>query len=122
MTRTEAKAAITRHANELIVVRFVKRTTGEVRRMLAIFNPARVDQSTFKFNPAQKGLLPVWDCEKGGRRFVNLDGVLSVKPMSRTRRMPKPAGDRGPVRRPVEGDPTVRTWGDCREEIEVLFG
>lgn len=54
---------------------FVKRTNGELRRMRFRYDPER---STPFAGAEAKGLLPVWDLDKGAARFVNLDGVLSA--------------------------------------------
>ena len=54
---------------------FVKRTDGKLRRMRFRYDPER---SAPFAGAAAKGLLPVWDLDKGAARFVNLDGVLSA--------------------------------------------
>lgn len=53
---------------------FVKRTDGELRRMRYRYDPER----SAPFDAAERGLLPVWDLDRGAARFVNLDGVLSA--------------------------------------------
>jgi hypothetical protein len=59
----------------VLTVRFVKRTAGALRAMRF-----RLPEGggRYGFDPAVKGLLPVFDVELGGRRFVNLDGVRTV--------------------------------------------
>ena len=52
-----------------------ERTSGELRRMRFRYDPER----SAPFDAAAKGLLPVWDLDKGAARFVNLDGVLSAR-------------------------------------------
>jgi len=52
---------------------FVKRTNGKLRRMRFRYDPER----SAPFAGAEaKGVLPVWDLDKGAARFVNLDGVV----------------------------------------------
>lgn len=120
MTRTEALETIRRHAGDLLLIHFTKRTDGTHRRMLCIFNPEAAERQTFRFNPAARGLVPVWDVEKGARRFVNLDGVQSIQAM-RTRprrdRAPMPRNPRTPRFEHVE----PRTWEEARMEAHQLF-
>ena len=115
MTRTEAFETIRRHADELIVVHFTKRTNGEHRRMLCIFNPEAAERQTFRFNPASKGLVPVWDVEKGARRFVNLDGVHAIRVMKT-----RPRRDRAPMPRNPRL-PRPRTWAEAKAELHEMF-
>ncbi len=84
MNRTEAKAIIEAHPHRTLVVRFIKRTDGSLRRMVCIHFPKQAEFARFRFNPAAKGLAAVWDLEKGARRFVNLDGVQSIKAGGKT--------------------------------------
>ncbi len=63
---------------DLIVVHFTKRTDGSRRRMLCLYNARATDRASFGFNPVEKLLLAVWDCEKGAPRMVSLDGVERV--------------------------------------------
>ena len=79
MNRTDAKAIIEAHPHRTLVVRFVKRTTGTLRRMVCVHYPEHAARARFRFNPVAKGLIAVWDLEKGARRFVNLDGVQEIK-------------------------------------------
>lgn len=79
MDRIDAGSIIEAHPRRTLVVRFVKRTTGTLRRMVCIYYPEEAEAARFRFNPAAKGLVAVWDLEKGARRFINLDGVESIK-------------------------------------------
>lgn len=79
MTRNQARSLIETHPRRTLVVRFVKRTDGRLRRMSCVYYPAEAECATYGFDPVRKGLLPVWDMEKGAERFVNLDRVESVK-------------------------------------------
>ncbi|QXD17019.1 hypothetical protein GQ464_008830 [Rhodocaloribacter litoris] len=136
MTRTEALQTIRRHAGELLVVHFTKRTDGTHRRMVCIFNPEAAEREAFRFNPAARGLVPVWDVEKGGRRFVNLDGVESIQVMKgrprnwtqgpsgrvgRVTRPLRPYTANASYRAPMPPGPRPRTWAEARIEAHQLF-
>ncbi|QXD16982.1 hypothetical protein GQ464_008630 [Rhodocaloribacter litoris] len=134
MTRTEVLQTIRRHAGELLVVHFTKRTDGTHRRMVCIFNPEAAERERFRFNPAARGLCPVWDVEKGGRRFVNLDGVESIRVMKGrvkrpTRPRPRNWTRNASYRAPMPRNPrTPRiehveplTWEEARIEAHQLF-
>jgi hypothetical protein len=61
-------------------VTFVKRTTGELRKMNAMRGVRKgVKGVGHSFDPSEKGLLCVYDMKKGDFRFVNLDDVISFK-------------------------------------------
>ena len=90
----------TRHT---LVIYFTKRTDGARRRMVCRFFPAQADAARYRFNPSERDLLPVWDVERGGPRFVSLDAVDVVKVLAPTSRpAPQPAPDRDAQRRRFE--------------------
>jgi hypothetical protein len=61
-------------------VTFVKRTTGELRKMNAMRGVRKgVKGVGHSFDPSEKGLLCVYDMKKGDFRFVNLNDVISFK-------------------------------------------
>jgi hypothetical protein len=74
MRREAARERLTARPGTRRRVVFVKRTNGELRRMRFRYDPER----SAPFDAAARGLLPVWDLDKGAARFVNLDGVLSA--------------------------------------------
>ena len=82
MGREAARQLIERAAadrpGEALACRFVKHTDGSLRVMRFRYDPQTAASGRFKFEPKAKGLLPVFDVEKGARRFINLDGVRSV--------------------------------------------
>lgn len=128
MTRTDARNLIEENARRTLVVRFVKRTTGELRRMVCIYFPDATEKATFRFNPKAKGLIAFWDLEKGARRFINLDGVLSVK-LSGKRLEPKERREASTprVRRAAdrEAKHLERPWENLEaadREMKALFG
>jgi hypothetical protein len=71
-----AAAFIQGNAKQTLIIDFIKKTNGEKRRMVCYWIQ---NETLHKFNPMAKGLLQVWDMEKGARRYVNLEGVLSIK-------------------------------------------
>lgn len=75
----EAKKLIATHANEVLIVDFDKKTDGKPRKMRAIFYKEFADEVRHSFNPDEKGILQVWDLEKGARRFVHLNGTNTIK-------------------------------------------
>ncbi len=84
MNRQTARTIIEANPHRTLVVRFIKRTDGSLRRMVCIHFPEQAENTRFRFNPAAKGLAAVWDVEKGARRFINLDAVQSIKRSGKT--------------------------------------
>lgn len=80
MGREAARQSIERAAaecpGETLACCFVKRTDGTLRQMRFRYDPQSA--ARYGFDPRAKGLLPVFDVEKGARRFINLDGVREV--------------------------------------------
>ena len=61
-------------------VEFVKKN-GELRRMHGSFNPPeewKASGTGLKYNPADSGLMPVWDLDKEAWRMVNTHTVFSI--------------------------------------------
>lgn len=60
-------------------VEFIKRTTGEHRKMLATLNyESKLKGGTLNYSPDAKNLLVVWDIQKKGFRSISLDSVLRI--------------------------------------------
>lgn len=60
-------------------VRFTKRTTGELRKMVCRVGVKKyLSGGQVKYNPRDKGLLSVWDVENKGYRSIPIDGVVSI--------------------------------------------
>jgi hypothetical protein len=59
-------------------VEFVKRTTGELRRMSARIGIDRTNGSGMKYDPVKKNLMVVWDVVKDGYRMINLETVRAL--------------------------------------------
>lgn len=123
MNRTDARNLITENARRTLIVRFIKRTTGELRRMVCIYYPEGAKKATFRFNPVAKGLVPVWDVEKGGHRFINLDGVQSVKIGGRhLNPKERREADRDPKPRQANADTPWENLEEANREMKELFG
>jgi len=64
-------------------VKFIKRTTGEVRDMLCRFGTVnKVKGETGNgpaYNALDKGLLPVWDMQAEGFRSIPLGNIITIK-------------------------------------------
>ena len=61
-------------------VKFVKRTTGELREMVCRTGVKKgVKGVGLPFNPKEKDLLVVWDVRKRAFRMVSLEGVKELK-------------------------------------------
>ena len=116
MNRHTARQIIEAHPNRTLVIRFVKRTDGTLRRMVCIHFPEKAEQTRFRFNPAAKGLIAVWNLEKGARRFVNLDGVCSVKASGKKL---EPSERRAPDRPPTPGR---ASFEELQAQADELFG
>ena len=54
---------------------YFKKKDGSRRRMVFTYNPDQDQKSWHQ----SKGLLRVWDCEKGAWRFVNLFKMFEIK-------------------------------------------
>lgn len=128
MTRAEAQSIIEAHPRRTLVVRFTGRSDSTLRRMACVYYPTG---ATFRQVPKEKGLLPVWDIEKGARRFTGLDGVQSVKvPNVGGGREVQPHSENNPPGssgQPTGEQPTGRfrpssSLAEAQERMDRLFG
>ena len=61
-------------------VQFIKRSTGEVRKMSARTGVSKyVTGEGLKFSPSKKNLIAVFDMNKQGYRMINLEGLTSLR-------------------------------------------
>jgi len=61
-------------------VQFIKRSTGEVRKMSARTGVSKyVTGEGLKFSPSKKNLITVFDMNKHGYRMINLEGLTSLR-------------------------------------------
>lgn len=59
---------------------FIKRTTGETRKMICRLHVKKgVKGIGLKYNPMEKGLLNVFDMKKGEFRMINLETLKELK-------------------------------------------
>lgn len=64
---------------KIMTVKFVKRTTGEVRVMNCRLGvKVHLKGGVQAYDPKTKNLLTVFDMQKGAYRNINLDQVLEV--------------------------------------------
>lgn len=71
---------IKRTKGKIFSVRFVKRTTGEIRDMVCRTGVHKyLNGGTLPFSPKEKHLFVVYDFQKKAYRMINLDGVLKIK-------------------------------------------
>lgn len=59
-------------------VRFIKRSTGEIRTMVCRTG-VRSEGGSLKFNAADKDLLVVWDMQARAFRSIPVDGILEMR-------------------------------------------
>jgi hypothetical protein len=67
-------------SGRFFTVEFIKRTTGELRVMTCRLGVSKgVTGKGMAFDPASKGLLPVYDVQTQGYRMINLSGLRAVR-------------------------------------------
>lgn len=80
ISREKAREKLLSAKNTMFSVVFIKRTTGEVRRMLCRTGVRKyLSGGELKFVPIRKGLLSVYDMKSKGYRFINLETLVSFK-------------------------------------------
>ena len=76
---TSPRAMIQQTKGKFFTVQFVKRTTGEVRKMNCRIGVSKGVTGTGKtYDPEEKGLVTVWDTQAKNFRSINLDGIISI--------------------------------------------
>ena len=79
ISRKEATDLIKGSKGRVFGVRFIKRSTGEVRKMSARTGVSKyVTGEGLKFSPSQKKLVAVFDMNKQGYRMINLEGLTHL--------------------------------------------
>lgn len=77
---------------KFFTVEFVKRTTGEVRKMTATTNYAtKLAGGDAAYDFTEKKLIPVWDIAKQAFRSIPLDAVLTINAKGNTYKVEKGA-------------------------------
>jgi len=78
--RDEAVAVIRSTKGRIFHVRFIKRTTGEVRDMVCRLGVRKgVTGKGMSYDPAEKGLITVYDMQKKGFRMIPIEGIRVIK-------------------------------------------
>ena len=77
---TESALEVIRKAKgKFFTVEFIKRTTGEVRKMNCRTGVSKGVTGVGKsYDPEEKRLVTVWDTQAKNFRSINLDGIIKV--------------------------------------------
>jgi hypothetical protein len=74
-----------KHKGQIFSCVFVKRTTGEVRRMVCRFGVVRfLSGGGAKYSFEEKHLIPVFDMVKHDYRCINLDSIMKIRMKGKT--------------------------------------
>jgi hypothetical protein len=69
----------------MFTVHFIKRTNGEERTMNARTGVKKyLSGGELGYDPVEKNLLPVYDLQKEGYRFIPLDAIVWLKYQGKT--------------------------------------
>ena len=80
ITAATAESMLKGTNGKIFAVTFIKKTTGESRRMVARTGVKKfVTGEGMKYNPIEKKLLTVFDMQKKEYRMVNLSTLRSIK-------------------------------------------
>jgi hypothetical protein len=75
---------------KFFTIEFVKRTTGEVRKMTATTNyQSKLAGGEATYDFTEKKLIPVWDLAKQAFRSIPLDAVLTINAKGDTYKIEK---------------------------------
>ncbi len=78
-TRTALQMVEAARSGRIFTVQFIKRTTGELRTMSCRRGVRKgVKGVGMSYDPLSKGLLTVWDVNKGQHRMINLADLVSL--------------------------------------------
>jgi hypothetical protein len=80
ITAVKAAEILTATEGKIFSVKFVKRTTGEIREMVArtgVKAHLKGGDAAYKFS--DKGLVSVYDIQAKGYRTIALEGIVSLK-------------------------------------------
>lgn len=70
---------IKRTKGKFFTVEFVKRTTGELRKMNCRTGVSKGVKGVGKlYDPEEKGVVVVWDTQKKAFRSISIEGIISV--------------------------------------------
>lgn len=66
-------------------ITFIKRTTGETRKMLATTNyDSKTVGGSLNYDADAKQLIPVWDLQKQAFRSIPTDAVITINALGTT--------------------------------------
>lgn len=78
ISKQQAQELIAQHGSNWFSVKFVKRTNGELRKMICSTGVKKgLKGGVLKYNPSEKNLIPVYE-RSNGRRSINLDSILHL--------------------------------------------
>jgi hypothetical protein len=64
---------------EEFTVSFIKRTTGETRKMVAMYGVTEfLRGGELGYDAKEQSLITVYDTEKKGYRSINIDGIIAA--------------------------------------------
>jgi hypothetical protein len=76
--RAQVAAAIQQTGGKIFRVTFIKKD-GTIRQMVARTEVQKgVNGTGMSYDPAPRGLMPIYDMQKDGWRMVNLDTVREI--------------------------------------------
>lgn len=79
MVTAEAIQAIYASGGEIFTVEFVKRSTGEVRKMNARLGVTKhLKGGDLKYDPKEHALITVFDMQKKGYRSIATEGITKL--------------------------------------------
>ena len=80
ISRKQATDLIKGSRGRVVGVQFIKRSTGEARKMSARTGVVKyLTGEGLKFSPSKKNLVAVFDMNKQGYRMINLEGLTHLK-------------------------------------------
>ncbi len=80
VTRAEVVDSIAMSNGKFFSIQFVKRSTGEVRQMLARTGVKKfLTGGGLKFDPVVHKLITVWDVQKEAYRSIPIEGITHFK-------------------------------------------
>ena len=80
ITKAEASKKVAEYqGGQVFTVTFVKRSTGETRVMNCRKGVVKHSKGgELKYDPAKKGLVSVFDMQKGGYRCISLEDIRKI--------------------------------------------
>ena len=74
------RAALKACGGRVFQIEFIKRTTGELRKMNARLGVSKnVTGKGLAFNPKSNNLIVCWDMQKGAHRMISVENIKKIK-------------------------------------------